>query len=71
MGRLTLNVLLSFAQFEREVPPSASATGFSLEEEGHVDGRCCTARLPGENRKLMIEANEQKRSATSLPAISS
>ena len=26
MGRLTLNVLLSFAQFEREVTPSASGT---------------------------------------------
>src|SRR5262245_969900 len=26
MGRLTLNVLLSFAQFEREVPANASAT---------------------------------------------
>ncbi|MBL4557495.1 MAG: recombinase family protein [Rhodobacteraceae bacterium] len=26
MGRLTLNILLSFAQFEREVTPSASAT---------------------------------------------
>ncbi len=26
MGRLTLNVLLSFAQFERGSPPSVSAT---------------------------------------------
>jgi DNA invertase Pin-like site-specific DNA recombinase len=38
MGRLTLNVLLSFAQFEREV------TG-RLKEKGHVDGRQCPAGL--------------------------
>jgi site-specific DNA recombinase len=40
MGRLTLNVLLSFAQFERE---GGNRTGARqdrrLQEEGHVDGR--------------------------------
>ena len=38
MGRLTLNVLLSFAQFEREVTGEEPATR-SLQEKGHVDGR--------------------------------
>ena len=39
MGRLTLNVLLSFAQFEREVIGERvrdKIAGF--QEEGHVDG---------------------------------
>src|SRR5215207_3011695 len=40
MGRLTLNVLLSFAQFEREVD-------CCIEEEGHLDGWRGAARLPG------------------------
>ena len=34
MGRLTLNVLLSFAQFERD-----------FQAQGHADGRACAARL--------------------------
>ncbi len=37
MGRLTLNMLLSFAQFEREVPASASATR-SLRQKGGACG---------------------------------
>jgi len=46
MGRLTLNVLLSFAQFEREVTGEThSRQDRRLKEEGHVDGRQCAARL--------------------------
>ena len=40
MGRLTLNVLLSFAQFEREVIARAHPRqDRRLQAEGHVDGR--------------------------------
>ena len=41
MGRLTLNVLLSFAQFEREVPTGERIRDkiAAFEEEGDVDGR--------------------------------
>ena len=46
MGRLTLNVLLSFAQFEREVTGRAHPRQVrGLAEEGHVDGRQRAARL--------------------------
>ena len=49
MGRLTLNILLSFAQFEREVigerSASASATSLRRRAERHVDGWHATARL--------------------------
>ncbi len=47
MGRLTLNILLSFAQFEREVTARAHPRqGRRQPEEGHVDGRCAALRLP-------------------------
>ena len=40
MGRLTLNVLLSFAQFEREVTGERIRDkDRRLQEKGHVDGR--------------------------------
>ena len=46
MGRLTLNILLSFAQFEREVIGERIRDKFAgLAEEGHVDGRQCAVRL--------------------------
>ena len=38
MGRLTVNVLLSFAQFEREVTGERIRDKIALEEEGHLDG---------------------------------
>jgi len=44
MGRLTLNILLSFAQFEREVI-GERVRDRSLQEEGDVDGRGYPARL--------------------------
>jgi site-specific DNA recombinase len=46
MGRLTLNVLLSFAQFEREVAGERIRDKVRrVEEEGNVDGWPATARL--------------------------
>ena len=46
MGRLTLNVLLSFAQFEREVTGElTSRQGCCFQEERHLDGRQSAPRL--------------------------
>ena len=46
MGRLTLNVLLSFAQFEREVTGERIRDKIAASKtEGHVDGRQRAARL--------------------------
>ena len=48
MGRLTLNVLLSFAQFEREVIGERFRDKICrLKEDGDVDGRRAAARVPG------------------------
>ncbi|MGA2843288.1 MAG: recombinase family protein [Steroidobacteraceae bacterium] len=53
MGRLTLNVLLSFAQFEREVTGGADqGQDRSLEEEGDLDGRGRPAGLPGRKSQI-------------------
>ncbi len=47
MGRLTLNILLSFAQFEREVTGERNPRqDCSIQEEGAVDGRSGSPRLP-------------------------
>jgi site-specific DNA recombinase len=47
MGRLTLNVLLSFAQFEREVDRRAGARqDRGLEAQGPLGRRTRAARLP-------------------------
>ena len=46
MGRLTLNVLLSFAQFEREIAGRAHPRqDQGLSAEGHMDGRHSAAWL--------------------------
>ncbi len=46
MGRLTLNVLLSFAQFEREVIGERIRDKFAASRrKGHVDGRLGAAWL--------------------------
>ena len=46
MGRLTLNVLLSFAQFEREVTGERIRDKIAAsKQQGHVDGRHSAARL--------------------------
>ena len=48
MGRLTLNILLSFAQFEREVIAERIRDKIAASRaEGHVDGRQRAARLRG------------------------
>jgi DNA invertase Pin-like site-specific DNA recombinase len=48
VGRLTLNVLLSFAQFEREVTGERIRDKIRrLEAERHVDGRGAATRLQG------------------------
>ena len=49
MGRLTLNILLSFAQFEREVTGERdSGQDRGLKKEGHVDGRTGASGLRSE-----------------------
>jgi site-specific DNA recombinase len=46
MGRLTLNILLSFAQFEREVNGRKNpGQDRCFQAQGHVDGRHRTCRL--------------------------
>ncbi len=46
MGRLTLNILLSFAQFEREVTGERIRDKIAAsKKKGHVDGRPAAARL--------------------------
>jgi DNA invertase Pin-like site-specific DNA recombinase len=48
MGRLTLNVLLSFAQFEREVIGERIRDKIAAsKKEGDVDGRGAAARVSG------------------------
>ena len=51
MGRLTLNILLSFAQFEREVICERIRDKFAAQSaQRHVDGRLAAARTPGSSR---------------------
>ena len=72
MGRLTLNVLLSFAQFEREVTAERIRDKIAAsKKKGMWMGGVVPLGYRVENRKLMIERMRQKRSAASLPAISS
>ena len=47
MGRLTLNVLLSFAQFEREVIGERIRDKIAASKKGDVDGRGAAARVSG------------------------
>ena len=47
MGRLTLNILLSFAQFEREVIGERVRDKIRLPRPRHVDGWAGAAWLPG------------------------
>lgn len=52
MGRLTLNVLLSFAQFEREVTAERIRDKIAAsKKKGHVDGRKGTAWIQGREPK--------------------
>ena len=45
MGRLVLNVLLSFAQFEREVTGERIRDKIAVEEERLVDGASPSVRV--------------------------
>jgi site-specific DNA recombinase len=47
MGRLTLNVLLSFAQFERGDRRAHPRQDRRLQAQGHLDGRPGAARVRG------------------------
>ena len=61
MGRLTLNVLLSFAQFEREVTAERIRDKIAAsKKKGMWMGGVVPLGYRVENRKLMIEANEAK-----------
>ena len=49
MGRLTLNVLLSFAQFEREVTGERIRDKIAAsKKKGNMDGRRGSPGLPGQ-----------------------
>jgi DNA invertase Pin-like site-specific DNA recombinase len=52
MGRLTLNVLLSFAQFEREVTSEDMATTQKISELGHQRRRGAWAVSEPQLRRL-------------------
>ena len=58
MGRLTLNVLLSFAQFEREVTASVFATRSPPRRRRACGWAVCAARLSVEDRKLLVDQPE-------------
>ena len=61
MGRLTLNVLLSFAQFEREVTAERIRDKIAAsKKKGMWMGGTVPLGYRVENRKLMIEENEAK-----------
>jgi DNA invertase Pin-like site-specific DNA recombinase len=48
MGRLTLNVLLSFAQFEREVTSERIRDKIGAQTQGSLGRRCRSPGLPGQ-----------------------
>ena len=61
MGRLTLNILLSFAQFEREVTSERIRDKFALSRK---KGKWMGGRVPlgykVENRRLVIDSSEAR-----------
>ena len=60
MGRLTLNILLSFAQFEREVTAERIRDKVAREpEEGHVDGRGAALRLSRRRTAKLVVDDER------------
>ena len=58
MGRLTLNILLSFAQFEREVIGERIRDKFAASRRRACGWAARAARLRVENRKLLIREEE-------------
>ena len=71
MGRLTLNVLLSFAQFEREVTAERIRDKIAASKrKGMWMGGIVPLGYRVENRKLLIDRLKQRPSAICLTAIS-
>ena len=56
MGCLTLNMLLSFAQFEREIAGERIRLDRRVEVQGHVDGR---QRVPWLRRQGPTESRRR------------
>ena len=67
MGRLTLNILLSFAQFEREVIGERIRDKFAASRrKGMWMGGNVAARLPGRGRKLVVDETRGRAGAPDL-----
>jgi site-specific DNA recombinase len=59
MGRSTLNVLLSFAQFEREIAGERIRDKFrASRQKGMLGGRLGAARLQGQGSRLVVNDSE-------------
>lgn len=59
MGRLALNVLLSFVQFERELASErGSRQSRRLSSLGQMDRQHCSTRLCGQGHELVINPKE-------------
>ena len=70
MGRLTLNVLLSFAQFEREVAGERIRDKIAAsKKKGHVDGRLAVAWLRRAEPKVGRQRGGSWHGRPYLPAI--
>ena len=62
MGRLTLNMLLSFAQFEREVTGERIRDKIAAsKKKGMWMGGCAPLGYKKENKKLVIEENDAQK----------
>ena len=71
MGRLTLNVLLSFAQFEREVTGERIRDKIAAsKKKGNVDGRRGPAGLPGRESRAAYRRRSCRDRALPIQAIS-
>jgi DNA invertase Pin-like site-specific DNA recombinase len=71
MGRLTLNVLLSFAQFEREVIRRTGARqDRSLQAQGHLGWRSGSAQLSLHRQEARSAARRGRDGPNHLPALS-
>ena len=70
MGRLTLNVLLSFAQFEREVIGERIRDKIAAsKKEGEVDGRGAAARVSGRGPQAQRHPQRSGNRARDLPPL--
>jgi hypothetical protein len=70
MGRLTLNVLLSFAQFEREVTGGTDpGQDRGLQAQRHVDGRARSARIRSKGSQADRQFGGSQASSGNLPGV--